>query len=126
LIPQWAHRFTCGKTWKQEYLSLLLDWPSDYGRCCKEKSLYYTMFLMCGVCGGIVGWGAMLQAGRLQDWISMRSLDFFFNLSNPSSHTLALGSTQPLTEMCTRNILGGKGQAVLWADNPTTVYEPIV
>jgi hypothetical protein len=29
----------------------------------------------------------------------------FFNLPNPSSRTLALGSTQPLTEMSTRNIL---------------------
>jgi hypothetical protein len=31
----------------------------------------------------------------------------FFNLSNPSSLTMALGSTQPLTEMSTRNFLGG-------------------
>jgi hypothetical protein len=31
----------------------------------------------------------------------------FFNLSNPSSHTVALGSTQPLTEMSTRNLPGG-------------------
>jgi hypothetical protein len=27
----------------------------------------------------------------------------FFNLRNPSSHTMALGSIQPLTEMSTRN-----------------------
>jgi hypothetical protein len=31
----------------------------------------------------------------------------FFNLPNPSSRTLAPGSTQPLTEMCTRNLPGG-------------------
>jgi hypothetical protein len=31
----------------------------------------------------------------------------FFNLPNPSSRTMALGSTQPLTEMSTRNIPGG-------------------
>jgi hypothetical protein len=31
----------------------------------------------------------------------------FFNLPNPSSHTMALGSTQPLTEMSTRNLPGG-------------------
>jgi hypothetical protein len=30
----------------------------------------------------------------------------FFYLPNPSSHNMALGSTQPLTEMITRNILG--------------------
>jgi hypothetical protein len=33
----------------------------------------------------------------------------FFNRPNPSSRTMALGSTQPLTAMSTRNIPGGKG-----------------
>jgi hypothetical protein len=28
----------------------------------------------------------------------------FFNLPNPSSRTMTLGSTQPLTEMSTRNL----------------------
>jgi hypothetical protein len=32
----------------------------------------------------------------------------FFSLHNPSSRTMALGSTQPLTEMSTRNLLGGE------------------
>jgi hypothetical protein len=32
----------------------------------------------------------------------------FFSLRNPSSRTMVLGSTQPLTEMCTKNISGGK------------------
>jgi hypothetical protein len=31
----------------------------------------------------------------------------FFNLPNHSSHTMALGSTHPLTEMSTRNLPGG-------------------
>jgi hypothetical protein len=31
----------------------------------------------------------------------------FFNWPNPSSRTMALGSTQPLTEMSTRNLPGG-------------------
>jgi hypothetical protein len=34
-------------------------------------------------------------------------LIFFFNLSNPSSRIMALGSTQPLTKMSTRNLPGG-------------------
>jgi hypothetical protein len=51
----------------------------------------------------------MLQAGRLpgrvlDEWI-------FFNLPNPSSCTMALGSTQPLIEMSTRNLPGGKKAA---------------
>jgi hypothetical protein len=34
----------------------------------------------------------------------------FFNRPNPSSRTLALGSTQLLTEMSTRILPGGKGR----------------
>jgi hypothetical protein len=48
----------------------------------------------------------MLQAGRSQVRVPMRSLDIF-NILNPSSHTMALGSTQPLSEMSTRNLPGG-------------------
>jgi hypothetical protein len=50
----------------------------------------------------------------------------FFNLPNPSSRTMALGSTQPLTEMSTRNIPGGEGQPACKADNFTAICEPIV
>jgi hypothetical protein len=39
--------------------------------------------------------------------------------------TMALGSTQPLTEMSTRNILGGKGRPAPKADNLAAIYEPI-
>jgi hypothetical protein len=31
----------------------------------------------------------------------------FFNWPNPSSRNMALGSTQPLTEMSTKNLPGG-------------------
>jgi hypothetical protein len=50
----------------------------------------------------------------------------FFNLPNPSSLTMALGSTQPLTEMSTRDIPGGKGRTARKADNLTVICEPIV
>jgi hypothetical protein len=50
----------------------------------------------------------------------------FFNLPNPSSRTMALGSTQPLTEMSTRDLPGGIGRPARKADNLTTIYEPIV
>jgi hypothetical protein len=36
----------------------------------------------------------------------------FFNRPNSSSRTMALGSTQPLTEICTRNLPRGKGWSV--------------
>jgi hypothetical protein len=35
-------------------------------------------------------------------------------------------STQPLTEMSTRNIPGGKGRPARKADNLTAICEPIV
>jgi hypothetical protein len=49
----------------------------------------------------------------------------FFNLPNPSSHTMALGSTQPLTEMSTRNVPGDKGRPARKAEILTTIYESI-
>jgi hypothetical protein len=61
--------------------------------------------------GSIVGWGTMLRAGRSRVRVPMRSLNFF-NWPNPSSRTMALGSTQPLTEMSTRNLPGGGGVKV--------------
>jgi hypothetical protein len=48
----------------------------------------------------------MLQAGRSPVRVS-DEVDFF-NLPNPSNRTMALGSTQPLTEMSTRNFPGDK------------------
>jgi hypothetical protein len=39
---------------------------------------------------------------------------------------MAQGSTQPLTEMCTGNLPGGKGRPARKADNLTAIYEPIV
>jgi hypothetical protein len=48
----------------------------------------------------------MLEAGRSP--VRVPDEVNFFNLPNPSSRTMALGSTQPLTEMNTRNFPGGK------------------
>jgi hypothetical protein len=39
---------------------------------------------------------------------------------------MALGSTQSLTEMSTRNFPGGKGRPASKADNLTAICEPIV
>jgi len=56
-----------------------------------------------GACSDTIGWGAVLRPGRslVQFW--------WFHWHNPSSHTLALSSTRPLTEMSTWNISWGKG-----------------
>jgi hypothetical protein len=50
----------------------------------------------------------------------------FFNLPNPSSRTMALGSTQSLTEMSSRNFPGGKGPPARRADNLTAICEAAV
>jgi hypothetical protein len=41
---------------------------------------------------------------------------------NPSSPTMALGSTQSLTEISTRNLPVGKGRPALKADNLTAIW----
>jgi hypothetical protein len=50
----------------------------------------------------------------------------FFNLPHPSSLTMALGPTQPLTELSTIKSFWGKTQLVHKADNLTAICEPIV
>jgi hypothetical protein len=50
----------------------------------------------------------------------------FFNWPNTSGRTMALGSTQPLTEMSIRDHPGAKGRPARKADNFTAICEPIV
>jgi hypothetical protein len=50
----------------------------------------------------------------------------FFSLPNSSSRTVALGSTQPVTEMSVGIFLVGKGWLVHKADNLTAICDPIV
>jgi hypothetical protein len=69
--------------------------------------------------GSVVGWG------RSRVHYPMRSLDIF-SWPNPSSSTMALRSTQPLTEMSTRNLPLGIGRPARKADNLTAICEPIV
>jgi hypothetical protein len=45
---------------------------------------------------------------------------------NPSSLTMALGSTHPLKEMSTRNLPGGKGRPACGPDDLIAICEPIV
>jgi hypothetical protein len=50
----------------------------------------------------------------------------FFNLPNPFSRTMALRSTQLLTEMSLRNFPWGEKRPMRKADNLTAIYEPTV
>jgi hypothetical protein len=79
---------------------------------------------MMGARGSVVGWGTILQAEkspvRVPDEVD------FFNLRNPSSSTMALLSTQHLTEISSRNLPEGKKRPARRADNLTAICEPIV
>jgi hypothetical protein len=64
----------------------------------------------------------MLQAGR---WPVRFPDDVdFFNSSNPSSRTMALRSTQTLTEISTRNFPWDKNRPARRADNLAAICEP--
>jgi hypothetical protein len=100
---------------------------------CQEVLLWIVVFENVVLrCASIVGWGTMLQTRRSRVRVAIRC--FFFNWPNPSSRTMALGSTQPLTEMSTRNLTGGKGRPAgaqgrqayrhLWADCMKKMWEP--
>jgi hypothetical protein len=62
-----------------------------------------------------------MVAGSISDDIIQ-----FLNWPNPSSRTMTLGSTQPLTEMSTRNLSGGKGRPARKADKLAVFCETIV
>jgi hypothetical protein len=59
------------------------------------------------------------------EWVRfpMRSLNFF-NGPNISSRTMVLGLAQTLTEISTRNLLGGKRRPAHKANNLTAICEP--
>jgi hypothetical protein len=63
----------------------------------------------------------MKVAGSISDEVIR-----FFSWPKPSSRSIALGSSQPLTEMSTMNLPGGKEQPVCKADNLTAICESIV
>jgi hypothetical protein len=57
---------------------------------------------------------------------SIPDINGFFSWPSPSSRTMALASTQPLTEISIRNLPGFKGRPVREADNLTAICEPIL
>jgi hypothetical protein len=74
-----------------------------------------------GACGSVFGLCTMLQAGR--SWSSVPDgVTGIFCRTNPPSRTMALGSTQPLTGMGSRNLPGVKrGRCVRLTTSPPSV-----
>jgi hypothetical protein len=79
------------------------------------------VFIEPGTQGSVDIWGTMLHTGNSRNSFTDEVIRFF-NLSNPSSRTMDLGSTQPLTEMSTRNIPGGAWSMNLFYLNVSTNY----
>ena len=76
--------------------------------CCIRLVIYLNVKIRCQKLnrrGHSYGSGTALQAGKWRVRFPMVSLEFF-HLHNPSGCPMALGSTQTLTEMSTRNISG--------------------
>jgi hypothetical protein len=73
--------------------------------------------------GGVVGC-TMQQVGRSP--VRVPNAVDIFNLPNPSSRTVALWSTQLLTEMSTRNFPGCKKRPARRVDESAAICEPNV
>jgi hypothetical protein len=85
-----------------------------YQLYCEKAAVYHNLF-----CKNSWLWHyakSQKVAGSIPDEVTG-----FFNWPNPSSCSMALGSTQPLTEMSTRNLPGGKGWPAPEADNLTAI-----
>jgi hypothetical protein len=63
---------------------------------------YNFFIIVLGARGNVVVKALTLQTGRSRVRVPMRWI--FSNLPNPSGRTMALRSTEPLTEMNTRNL----------------------
>jgi hypothetical protein len=92
-------RLTC-------FTSAHIPWPCGLSHVPHSTPRRGRVFLSgyqhsLGACTRVAGWGTMLQARRSRVRFPMRSLHFF-SLQNLFSCNMALGFTQPLTEMSTR------------------------
>jgi hypothetical protein len=109
---------------KRKWPDSLRTWTAKLGLCktirtSKHITAYSGEFSYFGQT-----WGTMLQPWRLP--VRVPDDVDFLNLPNPSSRTMALVSTQTLTEMSTRNLPGGKKRPTRRADNLAAIYEPYV
>jgi hypothetical protein len=109
VAPWWWPEGGCFRVPPKKINKFLPDYTVLYPRCCvfsTKWTEYVIIYRNFGARSSVVGWGTMLQDGSARVRFPMRSLAFY-NLPNSSSHTMALGTTQTLTKMITRNLPGG-------------------
>jgi hypothetical protein len=103
-------KFTSSK----QMIGLIISIPSFQGQNNFLLSVFYLRYHFCclrlveALCLNQLWYP---QAGRSRVRVPMGW--FSFNWSNPSSRSMALGPTQPLTETSTRNLPGGRGRTAL-------------
>jgi hypothetical protein len=86
------------------------------------ENIFLYNKLMGRARGSIVGWDTMLLSRKVAGSIPVEVIGIF-GWPNPSSRTVALGLTQPLTEMSTRNLPGYKGRPARKADKFSAICE---
>jgi hypothetical protein len=96
------------------------DWLTDW----LTVSRNVTLALARGARGRVV-WLRHYATSRKVADSSPDEVDYF-NLPNPFSRIITLGSTRPLTEMSTRNLPCGKGRPARKTDNLTAICVPIL
>jgi hypothetical protein len=105
-------------------LNRRLGGPKSQSGCCGEET---KILFPPGNPGARGSWLRYYAKSRkVAVSIPVEVIGFFFNLPNISSRNMALGSSQPLTEMSTRNLPAGKGRLACKADNITAISEQIV
>jgi hypothetical protein len=88
--------------------------------------LFFVWYIWHGPRNSVVSWLRHYATSRKVAGSIPDEIIGFFNWPNPYSRTMALESSQPLTEMSTRNLLGGKRRPERKADNLTAICEPTV
>jgi hypothetical protein len=125
--PQWVHFLSVSLPphfkFGSDRLSRNLVWTSYHCRTPQCRIYWFPIMTE----GHAVAWLRHYATSRkVADSIPDEITGFFFNWTNPSSRTMVLGLTQPLTEMSTRNLPGGIGRPARTADNLTAICEPTV
>jgi hypothetical protein len=105
ILRSWGDTFSLSNTWLNQHTTRLYSsWSTKRINYLLHHNIESSKDKN-GVRGAAVGWGTALQVGSSRVRFPIVSRIFYWH--NPSGRTVALGSTQPLAEMSTRNTSWG-------------------